>query len=133
MNLIKPTIVYNPAYYWCNFTATSKVPWNKRPSAITLSRYSFQNSHRSDKVATTYYYISGLHKVSWYIPEAYLRTMLVVLHNKWVTWWNVLDKHIIISSATTNTANYIDCMLLTSCDGGILHKVSLVSLLIYWN
>ena len=34
------------------------------------------------KITTTYYYISGLHKVSWNIPEAYLRTMLVVLHNR---------------------------------------------------
>ena len=35
----------------------------------------------------------------WNIPEAYIRTILVVLHSKCVTWWNVLDSFIACKSA----------------------------------
>ena len=34
----------------------------------------------------------------WNIPEAYMRTILVLSHNKCMTWWNVLESSITCES-----------------------------------
>ena len=34
----------------------------------------------------------------WNIPEVYMRTILVVLHNKCMNWWNVLESSITCES-----------------------------------
>ena len=57
INLIKPATVYMPAHRWHNLTAVSRVPWNEQSSAVTFSRYSSQNSRRSDNNNYSYYYI----------------------------------------------------------------------------
>ena len=48
--------------HWQIYTAVSKVPWNEQYSAVTLSRYNFQNSLRSDN-NYSYYYISESLKI----------------------------------------------------------------------
>ena len=57
INLTKHTTVYILANHWQNLTAVSKVPWSEQSSSVTLSRYGFQNSRRSDNNNYFYYYI----------------------------------------------------------------------------
>ena len=89
INLIKPNTftVYILDHHRRNLTAVSKVPWNEQSSAVTLSRYSFQ-LHK--------WVFMYLHKVFW---NAYTRTILVELHNKYVTRWNVLESSLVCKPA----------------------------------
>ena len=84
INLIKPSKFYIPAHHRHNL---SEVLRNKRPSAVILSWYNFQNIRRS------------IHKMLWNIPEAYITTILVLLHNKCVTKWNVVESFTVCKSA----------------------------------
>ena len=97
INLIKHTTVYIVAHHWHNLTAVPKVP------TLTL-----QNNHGSTKQSWLWQQqllfllhkrvFKYVHIVFLNIPEAYMRTILVLSHNKCMTWWNVLESSITCES-----------------------------------
>ena len=75
------------------------------------------------QLPVSYYYISEslyIQKVFWNIPEAYIRTVLVVLCKKCPTWWNVSESSMVSKSAWLGSLEiskslYIQQLLITYC------------------
>ena len=65
----------------------------------------------------------------WNIPEAYKRTILVVLRNNCVTWWSVLQSTMVRISALLSSVEiargwYFQQQLLITKEFLIAHKFS---------